>query len=205
MKRLGLLLLVVLAACGKPAVKQNDAVLGRMTVVDLEGHPLAGMMPIATLQPNAFDPPIAQGALTGEDGMGTLSLPLTGEMVFIRAWDPSLRFFAANYYDVALDNAGQTELMQITMVPGSSLSMKLLGPDERPLAHMPVSLMLIHPNKGPWWPTEGKTNEQGRVVFEPVPPGEYTAGFEAGDMKVEVHPVALPPGTDKDLGVIVMK
>ncbi|HQH54054.1 MAG TPA: hypothetical protein PKY01_16600, partial [Candidatus Hydrogenedentes bacterium] len=44
-------------------------------VVDLEGRPLANMLPLATDSPNAFQKPVVQGELTGSGGTSELSLP----------------------------------------------------------------------------------------------------------------------------------
>ena len=105
-----------------PAAANDKTTLARVRVVNMDGQPLPNMMPIAAKQPNAFEKPIAQGALTDADGKGVVVIP-QDEWLYVRAWDPTRRVFANNFFDVLPGNATQTDEMVITMVPGASLAM----------------------------------------------------------------------------------
>ena len=91
-----------------------------IVAVDLDGRPLANMMPIASRQPNAFDAPLVRGALTREDGAGSLVIP-AAEHLYLRAWDPDLKMFANNYLEVVPGAEIDLAPLKVTMAPGASL------------------------------------------------------------------------------------
>jgi hypothetical protein len=176
-----------------------------VTVVDLQGRPLANMLPIATKTPNAFREPVVEGTLTNDSGTSVLSLP-RGQHLYVRAWDPSLRMFPNNFYEVLPPTGDSTEAMTITMVEGARLTMTLLNAAQQPAANENVGLMMFHPVHGPWWPDEGDTDAKGQVIFDSVPPGEYTIKVRALESgQLEVGSVRLRPGGETDIGSIVLQ
>ncbi len=183
----------------------NDVALARVTVVDLDGNPLPNMLPIATKKPNAFDKPIATGQPTGADGRGYVTVP-TDDWVYVRAWDPTNRMFANNYFDVLPGKAETTEEMQVVMVPGAFLTAELVDGHGAPFADTQVGMMMSHPTRGPWWPAESKTNLAGKVVFGPVPAGKYQITLEtAAGQQIELPEVSLPPGGSADIGPVSLQ
>ena len=179
--------------------------LARVLVVDMEGNPLPNMLPIATSQPNAFEEPIAKGKLTGPDGKGYMAIP-QNQWLYVRAWDPTRRMFANNYFDVLPGKAETTDEMQIVMLPGASLDAILMDSDGKPIADEDVGLMMSHPSRGPWWPDESKTNARGAVRFETVPAGKYQVTLETkGGKQIELPEVALPPGGSASLGPLALQ
>ncbi|HOE67386.1 MAG TPA: carboxypeptidase-like regulatory domain-containing protein [Candidatus Hydrogenedentes bacterium] len=163
-------------------------------VVDKDGNPLHGMMPIATRQPNAFDPPLARGPLTGPSGISAFELP-NNTSLYIRAWDPQQHLFANNYFEALPADGNRTPEMKIVMYPASRLEAVLTIQDGIPLANAAAGLMLSHPTLGPWWPSEARTDAAGRIVFEPLPPGNYAARVKAetGEAR-ELPDLLLMPG-----------
>jgi len=187
------------------APAQAEPVVARVRVVDLEGRPLAHMAPIATRRPNAFDEPVARGELTEADGSGSVVLP-PGQRLCVRAWDPALKLFSNNYYDVMPDSGTQTEPMTLVMVPGASLRAALVRADGAPAAHTRVRLMMSHPTEGPWWPDRADTDDTGAVRFPALPAGTYTIRMETEDAgQLEIPQVDLPPGGRTDLGTLALQ
>lgn len=177
----------------------------RVRVTDLQGRPLANMLPIATDRPNAFQEPAAQGELTGADGTSVLYLP-HGQHLYVRAWDPALRVFPNNFYEVLPASGSETAPMTVTMAECATLVMTLLDGDHLPAANENTGLMLFHDVYGPWWPAEADTDAQGRVVFEPVPPGEFSLKVMAvSSGQLELGTVRLRPGGTTDLGPVVLQ
>ena len=169
--------------------------LARIQAVDQGGKPLAGLIPIANLQPNAFDEPFAKGAPTDSNGMGTVSVP-SNKKVFVRVWDPSLRLFANNYLDVP----SETESTQVQMIMGATFEVTLITADGKPVQDIAVSMMMVHPRVGPWWPGESVTDKNGKVSFGPVPAGKFNLLFQTKSAgKAEVPEVILMPGERRDL------
>ncbi|NIA13367.1 MAG: hypothetical protein GWP08_04745 [Nitrospiraceae bacterium] len=183
-----------------PSASGGGQVFAEVRIVNLEGRPLANMAAIASTSPNAFDPPVARGELSREDGTCTLILP-SDQRLYVRGWDPTVQMFTNNYYDVLPGEATHTEMMTLVMVEGASLEAAIVNPDGQPAAGTPVRIMLSHPAKGPWWPDEGKTNADGVVHFERVPAGTYvlTVRVPSG-AQLEVPGVDLKPGGHTDLG-----
>ncbi|MCC6487177.1 MAG: carboxypeptidase regulatory-like domain-containing protein [Candidatus Hydrogenedentes bacterium] len=185
--------------------KQEEVALARVFVVDMEGNPLPNMLPIATSQPNAFEKPVAQGKVTGPDGKGFMSIP-QNQWLYVRAWDPTKRMFANNYFDVLPGKADTTDEMQIVMLPGASLDAILMDSDGNPIANEDVGMMMSHPTRGQWWPDESKTNERGAIRFESVPAGKYQVTLETKSGKqIQLPEVALPPGGSASLGAIALQ
>lgn len=193
----------------QPAVSETkpdgNVGLARVLVVDMDGKPLANMLPIVTAKPNAFDKPIATGQPTGADGRGYVTIA-GDQWVYVRAWDPVGRVFANNYFDVLPGNAETTDVLEIVMVSGGSLSAVLVDKEGTPFADTSVGMMMSHPTRGPWWPAESKTNASGKVVFESVPAGKYQITLEtATGQQIDLPDVALPPGGSADLGPVVLR
>jgi hypothetical protein len=188
-----------------PPKVDSEVALARVLVIDMDGKPLANMLPIVTAKANAFDKPIATGQPTGDDGRGYVTIS-GDQWVYVRAWDPVGRVFANNYYDVLPGNAKTTDVMQIVMVPGASLSAVLVDGQGTPFADTAVGMMMSHPTRGPWWPAESKTNGSGKVVFESVPAGHYQITLEtATGQQIDLPDVSLPPGGSADLGPVALQ
>ena len=185
---------------------EAEAVTARVLVVDLDDEPLAGVHPIATTAPNAFRAPAVTGPPTDAHGRADMGLPPNARL-YIRAWDPEMRYFANNYFDMPPAEAGtHTALMCVVMVRSASLACVLIGADGRPAANTNVGLMMFHPTKGPWWPDEGDTDATGAIHFPAVPAGAYTLKLKAlGAGMIDVPGVELPPGGHKNLGIIELR
>mgnify|MGYP003735406325 CR=1 FL=1 len=182
-----------------------SGVYAAVTVVDLEGQPLAGMTPIATTNANAFDAPVAVGHATDDAGKSALVLP-RDVRVYVRAWDPDRRYFANNYYDIPPAVGDRTEDMHFSMVQGASLEVRFVTPDGTSVANTNVGLMMLHPAKGPWWPDECDTDGSGAAVFASVPAGRFTCRFKAaGAGEVEIADVELDVGGHTNLGQVVVR
>ena len=179
-------------------------VVVNIQTVDLEGRPVAGMMPIATRQPNAFDRPIAHGAPTGADGSGRVEVP-SEEHLYVRAWDPDVKAFANNYYDILPGDKMDPAPLKITMVPGTRLTAQLIIADAKLVKDATVNLRMSHPTEGPWWPAQAKSTPEGNVQFPFVPAGKFNLEIEVSGAKVNVDGVMLLPGGEKDLGVLKLQ
>lgn len=177
----------------------------RLSVVDLEGRPVANMMPIATARANAFDRPVARGELTDTGGVGELVLP-PDQRLYVRAWDPVQGLFANNYYEVFPGSGAETEAMQIVMAPGAAFEATVYGPAGNPVSMAVVHLTLYHPTEGAWWPDRSVTAANGALLYPSVPPGTYTARLEVEGLGwVEIPDLRLPPGGRASLGVVVLQ
>ena len=170
-------------------------------VLDIDGEPLPDMAPIVTLQPNAFDAPLAVGAWSDADGQSSIRFP--GDLrLYLRAWDPDLRYFPNNFYDI-LPNTGNTVRdVSLWMVEGGIIEMLLRDADGGPVAGQQVEMMMYHPERGPWWPADTETDDQGYARFETVPAGSYQLRLqtESGG-RLEIPEVNLRPGATANLGV----
>ena len=172
--------------------------------VDLQGTALPGMIPIATLKSNAFDEPLVSGAPTGADGISYVFLPKLPR-VFVRAWDPKLKRFAGNFYEVLPQDGEATDLMRITMPESTTAIAIIVDANGVPEPRMAVRIMLHHPKEGPWWPAETVTTPEGIALFENLPPGEYRLELFAPDgRKTELAGAVLPPGVNTSLGTITL-
>jgi len=192
------------AASPQDVVPQDATVTANIRTVDLEGRPLANMMPIATRHPNAFDPPIARGSLTKEDGSGSLAIPAV-EHIYVRAWDPGLKMFANNYYEVLPGTEMDPAPLKVMMAHGASLTAQLLTHGAQLAENVSVDLKMSHPTEGPWWPARAATDGQGIVRFPSVPAGWYNIRLEtAAGAKIDLDNVELRPGGSTDLGSVTL-
>jgi hypothetical protein len=183
----------------------GSTTLARIHVIDLNGNPLANMVPIASAQPNAFDGPVAQGGMTGPDGMSTLVIP-SDKWLYLRAWDPARRIFANNFFEALPGEAPRTGVLDVVMAPGCALEAELRGPDGAPVANENVGIMMFHPARGAWWPDEADTDAKGRVRFPCVPPGRFVIKLKtARGLQIDVSETPLPPSGLTDLGVVVLQ
>lgn len=215
------ILAAVLAGCGQseparpaaaptptpaPTAKAANPIIVPIKVVGLDKQPLANMMPIATSQPNAFNKPVAKGELTNVEGRSSIALT-NGQHVYLRAWDPTRRMFANNYFEVfAGGTAVPKNPLTVVMASGAALEVTLLKPDHKPAANADVGLMMFHPQKGPWWPDETHTNAQGVARFPSIPPGKFTIKLKAaGAGQIEIPDVALPPAGSTNLGAVILQ
>lgn len=181
-----------------------SSVAAPVTIVDLEGKPLQDMIPIAATRPNAFEEPVASGPPTDEHGHSEFSIP-SDQPVFVRGWDPDVKFFANNFYEIEPGPAAQTEAMTLVMVPGASLAATIVSADGTVKEGVPVEIMMAHPSMGPWWPDRGVTGPGGAVHFSSLPAGQYVVRVVAEDGSSAVlDEVALAPGGHVDLGRVVL-
>jgi len=177
----------------------------RIEVVNLDGAPLPGMLPIVTTQSNAFDKPLAMGAPTDAQGLGSVRAP-NGAHLYLRAWDPETRYFANNFYDLLPAQGGTTELLRIQMAPGASLGATLARADGSPVAGEAASVLLVHPTAGPWWPAHGTTTSDGALQLDSVPAGRYSLRIKTeSGLHLEVPDVSLPPGSAPDIGALTLQ
>ncbi len=176
----------------------------RMHVASLSGKPVPDMIPMASLEPNAFDKPIATGMPTDADGMGVIRFP-SDRKVALRAWDPDLRLFPNNFLEVLPNSGVINEVLEVTMVQSGILFAVLRLPDGTPAGDENVGLMLFHPVYGPWWPAESNTNASGEVVFDSVPPGKFVLRLKvASGPSIEVAETYIAPGEPTPLGTITL-
>lgn len=180
---------------------QEITATAKVRIVDLAGRPLEGIAPIAVAQPNAFEKPVYTGPLTDEEGRSTITL-MTDQWLYVRGWDPNLRMFSNNYYDVPPGQGTIAEELVLIMVDGAAIQMQLVTPDGGYLANSGIEVMLHHPEKGPWWPASAITDAQGIAIVTPVPAGEYRLTIRSEKGTIELPVVPLPPSEQTDLGAI---
>ncbi len=184
------------------SVVTHPYVVGKITIVDSAGQPLENMAGIATGKPNAFDEPLARGNLSGPDGVSTISIP-KNTSVFIRAWDPILRYFPNNYFEIPPTDADYLEDMQVLMLEASIVELQLFDKDDQPVQNENVGLMMFHPKLGPWWPCDGHTDEEGTIQFKPLPAGMYNLRIKTErGMVLEIKEVKIPPASTVNLGKV---
>lgn len=189
----------------QPPAANGAMVTANIVAVDLDGHPLAGMVPIASTRPNAFEAPVAHGEPTKADGSGSVSIP-AAEHLYLRAWDPELKRFANNFYDILPGTEMDPAPLKVMMVSGARLTAQLLNPDGKPAAKASVDLKMSHPTQGPWWPARAEANDAGIVEFQCVPAGRYNVRIETAETKkADLAGVELPPGGAKDLGQVSLQ
>ncbi|MCL4217428.1 MAG: hypothetical protein KJ052_10560, partial [Candidatus Hydrogenedentes bacterium] len=189
----------------QPEASPGSPVQAEVTVVDLKGQPLANILPIATANPNAWDNPIATGGPTDSEGKTRIVVPV-GEWLCLRAWDPSLRYFANNYYEILPVLGDHIEPMTIIMAQSASFELRLLRADGQPAANETVRLVLFHPSQGPWWPAESTSDAEGKVRFDAVPPGQFLMRLEAtGGGQIDIPDVTLPPGSSVKMGDVTLQ
>lgn len=198
-----MLFLMAASGCGKPSPPAPPPVPETFSVtlraVDLDGRPVAGMIPIATREPNAFDEPLSRGAPSADNGLSVLAIP-SDRPLYLRMWDPALKKFANNFFEVQSGGNPGTETMDVVMVPGASLEMAVDAPGTT------VDIMMLHPRQGPWWPARETSDAAGRVRFGAVPAGIYAIRIKTQDgASADLAEVRLPPGDAVDLGHIPLK
>lgn len=187
-----------------PSLPAGDMVLAHVEVVDQSGAPLAGMAPIVTRQPNAFDEPVSSGTLTGADGLGAVRAP-ANEHLYLRAWDPQQRYFANNYYDLLPGGGGETDTLRVTMVEAGGFTAIAQNADGTPLAGEELRALLIHPVAGPWWPAKATTDANGKATFGPVPPGSYAIRMGLPEAAPKDLPtLTMAPGELADAGTVTL-
>lgn len=180
----------------------QNHVVGKVFIIDGAGKPLEKIAAIATTNPNAFDEPISRGNLSGSDGISVIEVPKHTK-VYIRAWDPILKYFPNNYFEIPPADADYLEDMTIVMLEAGSIELVLLDKDGLPVINENVGLMMFHPKLGPWWPVNSYSDDQGHVKFSPVPPGKYNLRIKSErNIILEIKDVQILPGEEINLGVI---
>lgn len=180
----------------------EQKVYGKVIIVDSSGAPVEKVGAIATFKPNAFDEPFAWGNLSGKDGISEIWVPKNTHM-YIRAWDPELRYFPINFYEIPPTDADALEEMTIKMMESAVVEMTLIDFEDKAIANENVGLMMIHHKYGAWWPCQGYTDSSGNVVFKPLPPGIFDLRIKTErGIILEIKEVSLPPGSHTVLGKI---
>jgi hypothetical protein len=188
-----------------PSANAQKTVTAYVRTVDRQDHPVAGMMPIATERPNAFDEPLASGLLTNAEGKTVLEIP-AGKHVYVRGWDPHGEWFANNYFEIMPAEGNATKEMKIEMVRGGLISARALTAQGDPVADSEARMMMFHPHEGPWWPAQNHTDADGYVLFGPVPAGVYLLRLAVENVgTLEVPEVAVPPEGQINLGDLVFQ
>lgn len=184
---------------------QPEESVASIHIETLSGIPLSGMIPIVTLQPNAFDKPIASGAPSDASGRSSIRFPVD-QKVALRAWDPSLLYFPNNFYDVLPGSGAIKDTLVVKMVKSASLEATLIGTDGTPLKNENAGIMLFHPVHGPWWPAEADCDENGTVTFYKIPPGSYVILLKvASGPEIELPESYIAPDTLTSLGAIQLQ
>ena len=187
-----------------PAEAAEPATItAQVLVTDYEGAPLAGMIPIVTRQPNAFDEPVARGNPTDASGVSRFTFP-AGEKLCLRAWDPDLNYFPNNFFDVGPVAEVSAADTPIVMVRAAILRGLLLRPDGGPAANEEVSLMLSHPVRGPWWPAKTRTGPDGMLLLPNMPPGMFQVEIQAESGRLSLPQATLLPGIMADVGMVTL-
>ncbi|MFP4502566.1 MAG: hypothetical protein ACLFTT_16340 [Candidatus Hydrogenedentota bacterium] len=181
------------------------AITAPVQVVDLYGEPLPGMAPIACTEPNAFQKPLRTGPLTNDDGRSEVTFP-GNRMLYLRAWDPDLRYFSNNYQTYLGTGAPVQDTVELVMAEGVHLTATLATPDHQPLAEQEARLLMAHPTQGPWWPARAETDAHGAADFGTVPAGRFLLEVRAQDgIGRQLPETDLLPGRDVDLGLVVLE
>lgn len=183
----------------------EDQVVAYVQVLDISGSPLETMVPIVTLQPNAFDTPLAFGSDSDAEGNSTIYFPVD-QRLYLRAWDPELRYFPNNFYDVMPHTGNVVRDVKLTMVEGGIMEMLLTDQNGDPVHEDDVSLMMYHPERGPWWPADATSDGHGYVRFENVPAGSYQIRLISSQHgRLEIPEVNIPPGQTVNLGLLSLQ
>ncbi len=187
-----------------PAPSAPATITAQVMVTDYDGAPLAGMVPIVTRQPNAFDEPVARGNPTDAAGASRFTFP-AGEKLCLRAWDPDLNYFPNNFFDVGPVAEISTADTPVVMVRAATLRGLLLRPDGAPAANEAVTLMLSHPVRGPWWPAKTRTGPDGMLLLPNTPPGMFQVEIQAESGSLQLPQATLLPGVLADLGMVTLE
>ncbi len=180
----------------------SAVIYSNITVVDMEGVPLAGLTPIATDTPNAFNPPVVSGPASDANGETKLELPRNLHL-FIRAWDAELRYFATNYVEILpLQTGNESEPVRIVMAPGASISGAIEDANGAPIADASVEVMLRHAELGDWWPAQTSADSAGKFSIESLPPGPFSIEVSTPMGAATLSEMMLQPGGLTDIGVL---
>ncbi len=183
----------------------TEQVIAYVQVSDIAGNSLVEMVPIVTLQPNAFDTPVAFGTDSDSEGNSTIYFP-ADQRLYLRAWDPELRYFPNNFYDVMPHTGNVVRDVKLTMVEGGVMEMLLTDENGNPVNEDNVALMMYHPERGPWWPADAESDAQGYVRFENVPAGSYQIRLISEQHgRLEIPEVNIPPGQTVNLGLVSLQ
>lgn len=173
-----------------------------VTIVDLDDKPIAEVAAIVTESANAFDDPLVRGSITGPEGKSDLLIP-RDRATFVRGWDPKLNYFANSFLTIDDSDTPLPTESKLIMAPAAALTAQVYGANGAPLAGgVPVEIMFLHPDEGPWWPAHAETDPSGRIVLQKVPAGQFDLGIEAEDRSTKMTGVLLPPRQVTDLGVV---
>lgn len=189
----------------QPAQPLAGEVTARVRIVGLDGAPLPNMGAIACRTPNAFEEPLARGRLSNTQGRSDITFPAR-DTVHLRGWDPAGEYFANNLRTYVGGGAPVPGELELIMVRGAKLRAVFATPAPEPLADETVGLMMHHPTKGPWWPTQTTTDARGAADFGTVPPGLFLLEFRTpGGLRLELPETPLRPGAQVDLGLVVLQ
>lgn len=203
--------LFLFAACGAETLESstsiepapNSSVPVTLNVRDLDGNPLANMYAIATTYANTIDTPVAQGTATDENGLATVILPVNRQL-YLRAWDPELRYFANTFFEIQTLPGLKTQPMNIVMAKNAALRATVQDAAGLPFAGMRIGLILTDAKRGPWWPAKATADANGRVEFPNVPPGRFEVKLRTQTgAEAIVQNVMLAPGVTKDIGAVI--
>jgi len=200
-----------LAACGgqqpapEPAAPAPGKATATVTLVDLEGKPIAGVAAIAVTEPNAFNKPVAEGAVSGPDGVSTITIP-QGQHLYIRGWDSEMRYFTNSFLDVTAEQGMTLPPMTVTMVEGCALDALMRTAEGLPAANVEVELTMAHPSRGPWWPARAITRADGVFHLRSVPAGRFNLEFKTSDGRAARRDdVEFQPASRTDLGIVTLQ
>lgn len=193
--------LQVTAPAGIPAEIPNSTIT--ITLLDLQGKPLAEMAAIVTEDAKAFEKPIVRGSISGADGRSDLLIP-RDRTTYVRGWDPKLGYFANSFLTIESGDAPLPADTTVIMAPAAQFSAQFYAADGAPLPEgTPIEILLSHPTQGAWWPARGKADAQGRLLLPNVPAGQFDL-----EITTEAHGTTrvpgqlLPPSTLTDAGVV---
>ena len=174
-----------------------------VTIVDLDGKPIAEAAAIVTEAANAFDQPLVRGSISGVDGRSDLVVP-RDRVTFIRGWDPRLNYFANSFLTVEAGDVALPAESNVVMAPAAVLTGQFFGADGAPLAgDTQVEVLFSHPEQGPWWPARSVTHADGRAIFDRVPAGKFDLSVSTESSGVaELPGTLLMPRDALDLGVV---
>ena len=192
---------VLAAPAGVSPEIPNSAIA--ITIVDLQGKPLAEMAAIVTEDANAFQQPIVRGAISGVNGKSDLLIP-RDRMTYVRGWDPKLGYFANSFLTIEAGDAALPSDTTVIMAPAAQYTAQFYGADGAPLPEgTHVEILLSHPTQGAWWPARGEVDAQGRLVLPRVPAGQFDLEITTADRgSMRATGQLLPPSTLTDAGVV---
>jgi hypothetical protein len=169
----------------------------RIRVVDAESNPIAGVMPVATLEPSLLSTVVSQGNPTDVDGEGQLVLPKDA-WAYIRAIDPTGDQIAVDFIERQPgDTFESDEPVKLVMESSATIIMKLPDQNDTP------ELLMIHPAHGQWWHVKGDADTSGVTRFTGLPAGVYALKIQSSDKTIAtIREVVLTAGEVKDLGEV---